>query len=74
MDMIYTLKIKDGDAWLSLLDEKGETETFPTFSAAVIRAKVLVEKGEVKEAEVWSDRPMLNLSLVFELLVTRWLI
>lgn len=72
--MNYTIRVREDEAWLDLLNEKGDVEEFYAFSAAVIRGKALVEKGQVDEAEIRSDRPMLLIKMGFEGLKTEWLI
>lgn len=51
--MSYHVKVQEGDAWLDLLDETGETELFETRAAAMIRAKALLQARQIKHAAIW---------------------
>jgi hypothetical protein len=42
--MTYTIRVKDGDSWLTLLDEAGEVRQFERLALAAIEAKRLIEE------------------------------
>ncbi len=53
--MAYFIRIRDGSAFLDLLDLRGEVELFETRAAAMIRSNVMLLHGLAETVEVFRE-------------------